>query len=68
MKDYRFGKVYCPICQQRQVMVLYPYDSFVKHHRHPVKRFFTGYPRYGAWLREYYEDLYKIKEKEIGKI
>lgn len=63
----KLRKVYCPICKTLDV-ALYPYDAFVKHHRHPIRRYFAGHPQYGKWWKQYHKDLAKIKEKENGKI
>lgn len=56
----KLGKVYCPICKTLDV-ALYPYDNFVKHHHHPIRRYFAGYLMYGRWWKQYHKDLAKIK-------
>lgn len=66
MEQIKIRRVYCPICKTHSVAP-FPYDSFVKHHRHLIRRYFTG-TGWGKWWKQYHEDLAKIKEKENGKI
>lgn len=51
----------CPICKQGG-WAKYPYESIVKAHKHPIRRYLTGNPSYGKWLEQYFKDLEKIKK------
>lgn len=56
----------CPICGDSEV-ANYAGVKFVKKHRHPISRYFTGHASYGKWLKQYYEDLHRLIEDQKGK-
>lgn len=57
----RVGWVICPICEQT-LIGRWPYEDIVAAYKHTIKRWLTGHWTYGKWLKQYYEDLAKIKK------
>jgi hypothetical protein len=51
----------CPICGKGG-WAKYPYESIVKAHKHPIRRYLSGHLSYGKWLEQYYKDLEKMKK------